>query len=90
MDGDTEDSPEMDFSDLDNKSVDEILREGQKALFIQLVGIVRSGRATHQEMAILRNILKDNGLTLGIPPETMQTVGEPIALPEYDEPEYLQ
>lgn len=63
------------------KTVEEILREGQKALFARLVSACRAGTANHQELAILRNILKDNGLTLGIPPEQKPT-GEKLPLPD--------
>lgn len=87
---DTEDLPENDheFDRLMGLSVEEILREGQKALFANLVGKVRSGRANHQEKSILRNILKDNGLTLGIPPEGPREATPPMDLPEFGEPDY--
>ncbi|MDG4856434.1 hypothetical protein [Mesorhizobium sp. WSM4982] len=62
-------------------TVEDILREGQKALFARLVSACRSGTASHQELAILRNILKDNGLTLGIPPEK-SAPGEKLPLPD--------
>lgn len=64
-----------------DKSIEDILREGQKALFARLVSACRAGTANHQELAILRNILKDNGLTLGIPPERPRD-GEKLPLPE--------
>lgn len=71
-----------------DKSVDDILREGQKALFARLVSACRAGTASHQELAILRNILKDNGLTLGIPPEK-PSGGEKLPLPDdIDVPDY--
>ncbi|RWI46829.1 MAG: hypothetical protein EOQ93_29315 [Mesorhizobium sp.] len=70
-------------------SVEDILREGQKALFARLVSACRAGTASHQELAILRNILKDNGLTLGIPPEETGPKGQPLPLPEEtDIPEF--
>lgn len=78
-----------DFEELMGMTLEDILREGQKALFARLVSACRAGNASHQEMAILRNILRDNGLTLGIPPE--QPEKQPIIdLPQYGEPEYLQ
>lgn len=91
MDEDT-DLPEVDNGEYDkliNLSVEDILREGQKALFARLVGAVRSGTATHQQQAILRNILKDNGLTLGIPPEAApgETKTGHLPLPEYGDDE---
>lgn len=75
------------------KSVEDILREGQKALFAELVARCRSGKASHQELAVLRNVLKDNGLTLGIPPEDHTGKAEtaaPLDLPSFEDPEYLQ
>lgn len=81
---------EADFQELMGMSLEDILREGQKALFARLVTRCRAGQASHQEMAILRNVLKDNGLTLGIPPEDGSVVRReaPLDLPEYGEPEY--
>jgi hypothetical protein len=69
------------YLSLMDKSVEDILREGQKALFARLVSACRAGTANHQELAILRNILKDNGLTLGIPPEKPNG-GERLPLPD--------
>ncbi len=80
---------DIEYQRLMGLSVQDILREGQKELFARLVMACRSGEASHQELAILRNILKDNGLTLGIPPEQPVTVGaEEIAdLPDFEEPD---
>lgn len=88
---DEEDAPEQEtnaeFLKFMGMSVEEILREGQKALFADLVSKVRSGQANHQEKAILRNILRDNGLTLGIPQDDQRQL-PPSDLPEFTEPEY--
>lgn len=82
---------EEDFQALMGMSLEDILREGQKALFARLVTACRGGKASHQEMAILRNVLKDNGLTLGIPPEdTAAATRAPVDLPEFGQPDYLQ
>lgn len=67
---------------------EEAMREGQKALVADLVSRVRSGTANHQEKAILRNLLKDNGLTLGIPPEKPPEASPPADLPHYPDPDY--
>lgn len=75
------------YDDLMGLTVEEILKEGQKALFARLVGKVRSGLASHQEAAILRNILKDNGMTLGLPPVRPQA-GQTMDLPEFGKPDY--
>ena len=79
-------------AELEGKSVQDILREGQKALFIQLVARTRTSKASHQELAVLRNVLKDNGLTLGIPPERPAEDSHhvPADLPDFQDPEYLQ
>lgn len=77
----------QEFDALMGLSLQDILREGQKALFARLVGRCRAGLASHQEMAILRNLLKDNGLVLGIPPEKAEPE-KPMDLPEFGEPEY--
>lgn len=80
------------YLQLMDKSIEDILREGQKALFARLVSSCRAGTASHQELAILRNILKDNGLTLGIPPERpaggdrLPLPGD-IEVPDYGPPE---
>lgn len=85
----TEDQ-KADFEELMGHTLEEILREGQKALFARLVSACRSGSASHQEMAILRNILRDNGLTLGLPPEKPEVERPIIDLPTFETPEYLQ
>lgn len=77
------------YAEFEGKSVQDILREGQKALFIDLVVKVRSGSASHNEKAILRNLLKDNGLTLGIPPEGGPAPNAPTDLPDFETPDYL-
>lgn len=80
--------------EMEGKSVQDILAEGQKALFIDLVSRVRMGEASHQEKAILRNLLKDNGFTLGIDlgkaiNEDRDETRPPMDLPEYGDPDYL-
>lgn len=82
IEADTSEAATTEFLALMDKSVEDILREGQKALFARLVSTCRAGTASHQELAILRNILKDNGLTLGIPPEKTAQGGEKLPLPD--------
>lgn len=93
-DADPADAPDIEqeqtdeaFLALMEKSVEDILRDGQKALFARLVSVCRSGTASHQELAILRNILKDNGLTLGIPPEQTSAPTTPMPMPDFGDPE---
>jgi hypothetical protein len=83
------------IAELEGKSVQEILEEGKKALFIDLVVRVRANCASHQEKAILRNILKDAGmLVIGISPELAseaeRTPAQSLDLPEFGTPDYLQ
>jgi len=97
-DGDlVEEAIKEDFEYLMGLTLDEILQQGQKALFASLVSKVRNGAASHQEAAILRNILKDNGLTLGIAPEgfgekkqsdSQAVATHPLDIPTFEEPEY--
>jgi hypothetical protein len=78
-----------DFARLMGMSVKEILETGQKALFADLVSRVRSGAASHQEKAILRNILKDTGLSmLGLAPDKDEPKEAPMELPEFPDPDY--
>ncbi len=64
-----------------------LLREGQKALLVSLVSKLRKGIATHQEQAILRNMLRDNGMMLP-PASTAPEAEEPADLPDFEDPDY--
>ncbi len=67
-----EDGDKKAFSDalnrLSNYSLAQIIQAGHEALLKDLVARVNSGTASHQEKAILRNMLRDNGMTMGVPP----------------------
>lgn len=80
------------FKELMGMTIQDILRDGQKTLFARLVGKVRAGTASHQQEAILRNILKDNGMIfLGIPSVTGESAGEEVEqhpLPHFEDPDY--
>lgn len=75
---------------LSGKSLEEVLQEGHEALLRLLVAKVRTGTASHQEQAVLRNILRDNGMVIAVPP--MKTIdGElapPLNLPQLAPPDY--
>lgn len=77
---------------LHNMSFEQVIREGHLALLKDLVAAVNAGTATHQEKAILRNFLRDNGMTLGIPPagtSAADTKAPPPAdLPSFGDPDY--
>jgi hypothetical protein len=79
------------FQKLGGFSPAEVIQYGHEALIRLLVAKVEAGLVTHQEMAILRNLLRDNGMVMGLLP--MKTIdGQPIAtqgalpeLPQLDE-----
>ena len=50
---------------LEEMSLQEIMKEARKRLFIFLVNAVVKQMATPQEMAVLRALLKDNGMVMG-------------------------
>lgn len=84
---------ENEFQNLVGMDLQTILKEGQKALFARLVSRCRLGTASHQEQAILRNLLKDNGMTLGLGPESVVQHGEGAGannsdIPVFSDPEY--
>lgn len=92
LDGENTALEKTEYDGLIDKSIEEILEEGKKSLFARLVSKCRANTASHQELSILRNVLKDNGLTLGIPQERPNQPGQPLDLPELPEypeaPEY--
>lgn len=55
--------------DLAGKTVEEIIREGHKSLLVNLVAKSNAGTISAAEASTLRAMLKDNGMTLGIPPD---------------------
>jgi hypothetical protein len=59
---------------LDNLSEADILARGRKALLARLTAKAEAGTLSHQEAAILRNLLRDNGLVMAL--------GEPRANPK--------
>lgn len=87
--------PDIDVMDrireLEGKSLNDLLTLAQKKLVVDLLAKLEAGQASHQELAILRNLLRDNGLVMA--PRTPEQeeadrMREAADLPEYDEPEY--
>jgi len=78
---------------LQGKTIEELLAEGQKTLLVDLLAKLQTGQASHQEMAILRNLLRDNGMMLGLGAgaggvsDAPQAGGE-STLPTFEAPEY--
>ncbi|KAB2661446.1 hypothetical protein F9K91_24930 [Brucella tritici] len=75
---------------LEELSLEDIMKEGRKLLFIDLYRAVKGGYATPAEKNTFRQMLKDNGMVLGDPEEGARG-GEnrPKAeLPAFSKPEY--
>jgi hypothetical protein len=72
------------------KDVGELLDQAHKELLVSLLAKLRASTATHQEMAILRNLLRDNGMVLSIRPRDAQgpQATAPAELPTLDDPDY--
>lgn len=68
------------IADLKNLSLEDVFRVGHAALLRRLVARCSTGTATHQELAILRNLLRDNGMTMGI--EAQKTIEPSVGLLE--------
>ena len=49
---------------LNRMGMEGVLQKGHEALLRLLVAKTAAGTASHQEMAILRNMLRDNGMVL--------------------------
>jgi hypothetical protein len=76
---------------MDNMSFAEVIQQGHLALLKDLVASVNAGTASHQEKAILRNFLRDNGMTMGVPPQGTSAgdrTAPPPDLPTFGEPDY--
>jgi hypothetical protein len=71
-------------------SVQDILRLAHKKLMENLLVKLELGTITHQEMATLRNVMKDNGMILGVPPvdPAGNTAPPPASLPVFDKPDW--
>ena len=64
-------------------SIEGVLQAGWEASLRLLVAKVSTGQATHQELAILRNMLRDNGMVLNKVLEG--AANKPLPLPGPDE-----
>ena len=77
---------------LEGLSMEDLLKRSQKKQLVDLLAKLEAGLISHQENAILRNLLRDNGMVMGAvprPPEAggMRETSGP-SLPTYDDPEY--
>jgi hypothetical protein len=74
---------------LNQLPTDELLRRSHFALLRELLAKLELGVLSHQEMSILRNMLRDNGMVLGVPPAGQQPgVSQPRDLPTFDDEDY--
>lgn len=74
---------------IEGLSLHELLAKGHESLLRNLVKKSMAGTISHQEASILRNVLRDNGMTMGAPPppKTIEHRALP-ALPSFSDPNY--
>lgn len=73
-----------------------LLEEMHKEMLAQLLVKLKAGQASHQELAVMRNLLRDNGLTMAVKPAIEhEPSGNRIGfipprpeLPDLGDPEY--
>lgn len=77
---------------LNKMGIEGVLQKGHEALLRLLVARVAAGSASHQEMAILRNVLRDNGMIFGKVLEGKDVKPLPLPggedIPELEAPNY--
>lgn len=73
-----------------NLGLDDLAREGQRYLMIDLVRNIKHGTASYQEKAIFAKLLKDNGYIFGNIEEGSRSGRKEEApdLPEFGRPDY--
>lgn len=86
------------LAELKGLSEEDILKRARKAQLMDLLAKLELGMLSHQEHAVLRNLIRDNGLTLTPYPPPDDANGQvtepgkpttpPVSLPELDTPEY--
>ena len=72
---------------LQNMDIERVLQMGHEATIRLLTAKAIAGTASHQELAILRNVLRDNGLTLMGKLVEGSAAHTPLPLPGHDIPE---
>ena len=81
------------LDEMSGLSAEQVIRLGHEAMLRLLVAKVAAGTATHQELAILRNMLRDNGMVWSLPPppidgQTARELPTVADLPQLDAPNY--
>lgn len=69
--------------------IEAVIQAGHEAMLRLLVAKVAAGTIKHQELATLRNMLRDNGMTLIRPTkEPVKALPLPDDMPRLEEPDY--
>lgn len=77
------------LAQLEGLSLDQLLRKGLENLLRDLVAKSMAGTLSHQGAAVLRNLLRDNGMTMDAQPPAKTIEHQPLkALPKFDPPDY--
>ncbi|MEW6121303.1 MAG: hypothetical protein AB1698_01720 [Pseudomonadota bacterium] len=81
------------IKELEGLALEDILKRAQKKQMVDLMAKLMAGVISHQEQAILRNILRDNGMilgALGARPAAVTEGTDPggVPLPEFEDPDY--
>lgn len=71
---------------LQGMDIERVLQMGHEAAIRLLAAKVIAGTASHQELAILRNVLRDNGQTI-VGKLVEANASTPLPLPAHDIPE---
>lgn len=71
---------------LQGMDIERVLQMGHEATIRLLAAKAIAGTASHQELAILRNMLRDNGQTL-VGKLIEGNAAKPLPLPEHDIPQ---
>lgn len=74
-------------------SLEQVVRAGHEMVLRLLVAKVNAGTIKHQELAILRNMLRDNGMVWSLPPPPIDGEAAPVLpsaedLPQLEAPDY--
>jgi hypothetical protein len=78
------------IKELEQKGVPELLEMAHKAMLVDLMAKLKMGQISHQEAAILRNMLRDNGMVLGLQPPGQREADlarPPLDLPKMPDPD---
>lgn len=81
-------------AELGAMALDDLLKEARKSLLVYLLKALKQGMAIPQELAVLRALLKDNGMVMGDitegagEPSNTKAANRPIDLPVFQQAPY--